>query len=314
MPHAILHLPRHQFDRFDPATPGFYGRLWRLLEARGWTVEPRRRARAEMPPEAGERAVHVIHQGVVRQAGVLNAGLSYLPGYWYLDPQGVFGESGIAEARFDPDSVAKTWAEGFAARLRVDLLAKGKTKHAQPARRTFEPGGIAVFLQGRSIPVERAAHMSETRMLGAILDGADDVPVWVKPHPRNADPEMRAELERLCKLHPNLSVVDAHVHDLLKAARVTCSLSSSVSFEGLVMGVPAVLFGRTDFHHCAVTLERPRGFAEAMARAEATDWPYARFLAWFLRKQCLSPAHGDWEARVMARMEAAWAEISGAAL
>ena len=144
--------------------------------------------------------------------------------------------------------------------------------------------------------------------------GAGDVPVRLKPHPRNADPEMRAELEGLRKLHPNLSVVDTHVHDLLKAARVTCSVSSSVSFEGLVMGVPAVLFGRTDFHHCAVTLETPRGFAEAMARAEATDWPYARFLAWFLRKQCLSPARGDWEARVMARMEAAWAEMSGAAL
>ena len=109
----------------------------------------------------------------------------------------------------------------------------------------------------------RVRYMSEPDMVRMILEGAGGRAVLVKPHPRNPDPGTLAELRGLARSWPNLKLVDANLHDMLTGAAACCSISSSVGIEAMLHKVPSIQFGRTDFHHCAVTVRPGDSFAES---------------------------------------------------
>jgi hypothetical protein len=84
---------------------------------------------------------------------------------------------------------------------------------------------------------------------------------------------------------------------------------SSLALEGMLHRVPAILFGRSDLHHCAVTVQRPEDWPQALQRALATDWPHDRYLLWFLRWQNVEAAR-PFLPKVLARMAGQGADFA----
>jgi hypothetical protein len=300
---VFIHRPRHQLSRDLMAEQGFYGMLARAFAARGHRVVQQQRRSIEDGPSYRVPGLHFVHQGLVRRAGVLNTGVAYLMPFWYADPRGLFSESSVAALAFDPDAVPDKAARGFHRRLRDRYVATRNSRYDQPRPvQRFDPGAIAVFLQGPSQPMERAALMSEPEMVARLLEGAGGRQILVKPHPRNPDRAALTAIRKLTGRRDNLRIVEANLHDMLAQAAVCCSVSSSVGLEAMLHRVPVLQFGRTDFHHAVVTVGPADDIVAALRRAEATDWPFERFLYWFLQGQMLNIARDDWFDRLRARL------------
>ncbi|MEQ9695432.1 hypothetical protein [Shimia sp. SDUM112013] len=303
MSRCFIHLPKHQLRRASPDSRGFYGDLYRHLASEGVDVRFCEREFIRAHETFEPEAFHFVHQGLVVLPNALNTGPSYLRDFWYADPRGVFGESSIRDMVFDPATVPDHRAEAFFGWLQKRIANKRLSKHTQPQERAaFGQGHVAVFLQGDSLPVMRAAHMSEVEMVQAILDGVPDRDILVKRHPRNEAPVTWAALQDMARGTPRLKLVDANLHDMLQGAVLSCSISSSVSVEAMLHRVPAMVFGRTDFHHCAVTIARPEDVAEGFEQALSTDWPFEHFLFWFFRGHCLDERARDWFGKLKKRM------------
>lgn len=303
MKRFVIHLPRHQLLGAPERTSGFYGTLRKDLTAAGAEVRYRERTslRAAVGYEA--EAFHFVHQGLVSAPNVLNTGLSYLPEFWYADPKGVFGFSSLYDEVFEPEHIPEARAEKFASWLRQRTLQRRLSKHAQPMRaQSFEPGGIAVFLQGPSLPVTRAAYVEERDMVRAIVAARGDRPVWIKRHPRNPDPETWDAIAPLVEATEGVTLVDAHVHDLLAAAALCVSVSSSVAVEAMLHDVPSLTFGRVDFHHCTQTVTSLTDVPYAIEAALNTRWPFAPFLFWFFRHHCLDMRADKWTQKLNTRL------------
>lgn len=309
----ILHMPGPMAAPDGSGLPGYLGRLFTTFTDAGARVAVRRRDPAALAAMEQTEDVHLVWQGRVRHPRVLNTAVAYLFPFWYLDPAGVYGASSLVTAPFDPATIDPRAAQAFFERQRNRLVARRESRIAQKREPTALPQhSIAIFLQGWSEPTERLRHMTEAEMLTAVLSDTGGRPVIVKPHPNTADPEtfeLIASLEGL----PGVTVTDANVHDMLAAADLSVSLCSSVALEGMLHRVPAVLFGRSDLHHCAETVRAPGDWVAARERALARDWPFEAFVHWFLAGNTVNAGAPDLWARTLDRIEAATG-LSAAAL
>ena len=299
----LIHLPRHMLAEIGDGRAHFYNRALAALRAMGARATLVPRAPGNPAPDPGDGDFHLIHQGTHRQANVLNTGMAYVAPFWYADPEGIYGDSSLARARFDPAAQPAAAADAFLARTHRRLAAGRRSRYAQKAERTeFPPGIVAVFLQGASDFTRRAAYMDSAAMVEGVL-AAGAGPVVVKPHPLGIDPALLARLRDLAG-QGRLTLSDANVHDILARACVTVSISSAVALEGMIHRVPAVLCGRSDLHHAAATARAPGQIAAAIEAARGRDWPHAAFLHWFLMQNMLSTGAEDFADQLRARLAA----------
>lgn len=302
MPGKILiHLPRHMLAEIADGRPHFYNHVLGALEGMGAEVAQVTRAPGNPAPDPDDGDFHLVHQGSHRQQNALNTGMAYVAPFWYADPLGIYGESSLFRAEFDPAEVDPGAAQRFFTRTHRRLALARRSRYEQKATRTgFPPGVVGVFLQGESDFTRRAAHLEEREMIeGALASGAG--PVVVKPHPLGSDPALAMWLEDQVKAG-RLTITDANVHDILARACVTLSISSAVALEGMLHRVPAVLCGRSDLRHCAVTAHRGADVAEAIDTARAGSWPFAAFLYWFLALNMLNTGADDFTDRLRGRI------------
>jgi hypothetical protein len=280
-----LHLPAHMLDNGAARMPQFYRRALEGLAGLGARVELCHRDidRLRAGPEGGH--LDLVHAAAVGRGQALTLGTAYLDRFFYADPEGIFFESSTMRARFRPDMVPEDRAADFLVDLRAQYVRPRRSRHVQPEAQAAFPGGhIALFLQDLSDPVERARHMTAAEMVDAVLAHRSGRMLVVKPHPRNSGPETEAILRRLTGV-AGVQITGANLHDILAGAAVSVSISSSVGLEGMLHGVPAVFFGQSDLHHCAVTVKRAGDWPAALDNAMTTRWPFAQFLLWFLRRR-----------------------------
>ncbi len=266
--------------------PSFYLRLLETLRALGATtaILPRDYDTLRAGPDGA--SFDLVHNGGLDRPQALNLAPAYLAGYYYLDPNGIYFESSIAAKPFDPSKIDPQWATPFAAQLRKTWVDARRSRYAQPEEvEGFGQGHIAIFLQDWSDPVERARYMTAEDMVKTVVQNADGRDVVVKPHPRNSARETQKIRQWLARNHPHVRVTKANIHDIMAGAAATVSISSSVALEGMLHRTPAILFGRSDLHHCAETVRTPADWPQALTRATTYDWPYDAFLLWFLRRQ-----------------------------
>lgn len=300
---VAIHLPKHQLGQGEPQINGFYGKLATQFRAAGTSVEFRQRDSIVADPMVFEDGVlHFVHQGVVKQANCLNTGIAYIPAFWYVDPSGVFGDSSVAGKKFRPETIDVTKARAFATRLRNRYIVARKSKYEQPETAVACPtGAISVFLQGRSLPVQRAQFVSELEMVRDVLQGAGDKPVLLKPHPRNPDSGVMEHATQLQAHYPNLQIVEANVHDMIANSMLCVSISSSVMVEAMMHGVPSVAYGQTDFHHAVQTAEHLGQFGDYAEMALNRKMGYAKYLFWFLQRQQVNIGHDRWWHKIQNR-------------
>ena len=305
-----LHVPRQMVNLAPGSTPQFYRRLLDQLQANGATTTVLHRDYEQLATVPEEGHFDLVHNGRLQRERALNLGVAYLGSFFYADPLGVFFESLITGMVFDPRSAPPEEARTFTAHLRRQWVDKRLSRLPQPVeKKGFGKGHIAVFLQDWSDPVERARYVDSETMVRTVAEQAGGHPVVVKPHPRYAGRETQKIRQHLRRNHPEVKVTDANVHDILAGAAATVSISSSVALEGMLHGVPAILFGRSDLHHCAETVRRPEDWPDALDRALNRDWPFDAFLYWFLRQQNID-ASRPFLGRILGRMATQGADFA----
>lgn len=298
---VVLHVPGPKAAPDGAALPGYMARLRRAFLEAGGQVEIRQRDLAALEAMGETLDLHLVWQGRIRHPRVLNTAPAYILPFWYLDPVGVFGASSLHDAHFEAPAQPEDAAKAFFERQRRRLVEGRQSRIIQPKEVTRLPkGAIAVFLQGWSEPTERPRHMPEDEMIEAVLADTGGRPVIVKPHPSTAD---LASFELIAKLkkRPGVTVTNANIHDMLAVADLSVSLCSSVALEGMLHRCPAVLFGRSDLHHCATTVTHAQDWPAARERALAQNWPYEAFIYWFLARNSINAGAPDLWAKSLER-------------
>lgn len=286
MTEVRLHVPGPMLDRDGAAVPPFYRRLLAMLRDCGAQTRIVRRDYDVLRAGIDGTSFDLVHNGGLDRTQALNLAPAYLAGFHYVDPKGIYFESAITTQAFHAGWIEAKYAVPFAAQLRARFVTARKSRHPQPqVPQVFGQGHIAIFLQDWSEPVERARYMTAEAMVRTVVKGAAGRPVVVKPHPRNSARETQKICQWLTRHHPAVQVTDANIHDILGGACATVSISSSVALEGMLHRVPAILFGRSDLHHCAETVTNAADWPQALDRALSRDWPFDAFLLWFLRRQ-----------------------------
>ena len=291
---VVLHLPAPMAAQSPLG--GFPAQLRDKLTAEGARVEIRPRDLKALSTMGETDDLHLIWQGRIHHPRALNLAVGYIFPFWYFDPMGVFGESSIAGKTFDPADQDPAAVADLRARLHRRLVIPRKSRFEQPETQEAIPEGcIAIFLQGWSEPTERLRYMPEEEMVAAVLAQTGGRPVVIKPHPNTRDLETFEMLAELGKSR-DVTISFGNIHDILARAAVSVSLCSSVSLEGMLHHCPAVLFGRSDFHHCATTVTRAGDWPTALQTALHTDWPYDAFLHWFLERNLLNASRTEFVA------------------
>ena len=269
----------------------YYVKLTEGLAARGHRVTLALHDRDSLFAEvAASRDFHIVDHGSLRHPRVLNTGIAYVYPFWNLDPWGIRALSSIAEKLFDPKAVDMAAATGFANRLRKRWVSTRKSRYEQPQHSANIPANcIAVFLQSEGHrDVMETCHLDLRQMVKALMARDDPRPIVIKPHPRDYDPTTRRFLARIAGRDARIQIADANIHDILAQAAVCVTINSAVGIEAMMQGVPVVLCGQTDFHHCAITVKTPAEMGPGIAQALARNWPHDAFLYWYFGLNCLN--------------------------
>ncbi|MEQ8432139.1 MAG: hypothetical protein RIB69_17060 [Roseovarius sp.] len=303
-PKLLIHVPGNLLDRHGQAGFGLYGRIAPDLRRMGLEVDFVERPSTTELGTYSKADFHLVHHGFLRRFNLLNCGIAYVWPYWYLDQRGVLCDSSMINATPRLAGVDGRQAEKFFNALHGKTVERGVSKYDQPERRApMGQGAIVVFLQGLSDPVLRSMHMMETEMLDLVMRYRQGRRVLIKPHPKFPDTIASAHALMLAENEPEVQVIDANIHDLLEGAYCSVSICSGASFEGLFHRVPAILFGRSDFAACAWTVRTEEEAERALKEIGSAEFPYERFLFWFLRKKMYNQRNPNLAARVLQRIK-----------
>jgi CDP-glycerol glycerophosphotransferase (TagB/SpsB family) len=124
---------------------------------------------------------------------------------------------------------------------------------------------------------------------------------YVKPHPLMTD-EQRTWLGKLCDRLPNATIVDASVHDIIRASAVIVSQNSAVGFEALMHRKPVITCARTDYAAASLVCTTTAELHDNIGRATShfADFPFEKYFYWFLGLNMQQPQNEDFAARAMA--------------
>ncbi len=299
----FIHLPASMLERHSEGEFGLYKRLLSYFKSRGIQVEIVERPSTTELSQLSKGAFHLVHHGRIKHPNVLNCGIAYFPDYWYVDPQGVLCDSSLGLKNPDYSTIETDKAQAFFYKLRKEYLETGVSKYAQPIRcESFGKGHIVVFLQGMSDPVARNMHMTEFEMLNLLVKQCSDRPILVKPHPKKENAASVMYAHAMAKKEPRLRVVTANVHDLLKDAYCSVSICSGASFEGFLHRTPAILFGRSDFGACSLTVQTEEELIHALKKVENCKFQYELFLFWFLKRRTFYVHDDNLPLRILRRI------------
>lgn len=241
-----------------------------------------------------------------RGARIFHAQPGYVPGYWYLDPEGYYWNASIARADFDPTGIDPAKALRFFRDLRRRSFRANLSKRPQPTRAAdpLPPAKAAIFVQDIERYRSPVHHLSTTQILETTA--ATGGRVYVKPHPLQ-DPEARAKLAAFCARFGNIEIIEASVHDIIAASEVIISQNSAVGFEALLHRKPVLTCAQSDYHHATLVCRTPQELQQNLARApeDLAGFPHAKYMYWMLVEQMLAPQARDFAERAWGRLLAA---------
>lgn len=294
MAKIILHLPE---DDVTEALAGRHLRLYRVIrdmaQVEGIALQIRPRARdltpaTRLPPDDrfNDGNLHIVDDRSVQAEGVLNCAVAYFWEFWHLDPKGTKAFSSIGDLPYDARAMPYARAVRFFDGQRAKLVEARKSKYGQKAEVSKLPeGALAVFFQGHFPLRQGATRFDDLAMLEVVRQYAGNRPIVVKPHPLVNDPFTLASVQAL--RDDRLIITDANVHDILARCAATVSINSTVALEGYLHRKPAILFGRSDFHHIAGRVDRPEDFPEVLTAQLGRNGGFAQYLAWYFLRHCL---------------------------
>ena len=236
---------------------------------------------------------------------ILHALPSYIWGFWYFDEVGVFWNSSIRFSRFHPDDVDAAKADYFFNGVTGYMLRENVSKIPQEPRmhQPLQPAAAVIFCQEIDGRADRSHYLTTEQMIRTTAAHTRGQTVYVKLHPAQSKAARRAILT-VCNDFPHLRVTDASVHDLIQAADLVVTQNSAAGFEALMQKRPVIACAKSDFWHATLTAKTAADLRDALSYgAEAmADFPFEKYLYWFLDRHCLEPAKDIFAARAWARI------------
>lgn len=310
MGHFLFHLPGSWLSPFGDGVLPFYQKLFDGLDARGvaWDTCVLDRETA-LDRVDRDDAFHIINHGRINHPRVLNSGIAYVYPFWNMDPCGIRAFSSIGDTKFHAGDVDGDIARPFFRRLRKRLVLGRTSRYAQPdGVAEVAQDCIAVFLQseGHRI-VGETCYLDRWQMVETVLAVVDG-PVVIKPHPRDRYPETAKRLAQLVARHPNLTVSEANIHDVIAASTHVVTINSAVGIEAYLHRKPVILCGQSDFHHIAQVAHNAQDlgrFLKQEKRAKAYD----KYVYWYFAQHCLSTVEPDLVDRFLDRVRGQGYEV-----
>ena len=296
MAEALILLDGEMLESARAGRHNFIARLHAAARSGGMEVryEPDGglgRARAMLP------GVHAaVHMGKpVGASGVtLRRAIRYP--FWTIERTNLRWEWDVARAAFErargpePERFAAFWRE---------RLMEG------PAMRG---DAVLVPLQGRLGAKRSFQTMSPVEMVRRVLE-VTDRPVIVTLHPNetHTEEEMRPLLALAVEHSGRMRLETGGAERHLRACAFVATMNSSVAFLGYLMGRPAALFARAEFHHLAANVSE-LGAVRALWTAEdmvAERPDFDGYVHWFWQLGCVNAGRPEAEERIAGRLRAA---------
>lgn len=298
---VVFHLPKQFHDNYLELTHlALFHKIHELVTTRGGEIEVRRRHEALRAPQRTDWSdyleaenLHIIENGMVQQVNALNTALAYIPPYFHLDAQGVLADSSAGNADYDAARVNAVLASSKFRSLQDRLVKKRRSRYGPKEDVTeISKGCIAVFLQGDNPHRQGTAYCDNETLLRTVAESAGGRTVVVKAHPISKQLDDAQLILQLLQEGLPVEGTDANVHDILRQCAVTVSYNSAVAIEGFLHSKPAILFGKSDFHHVAETVRTPEDFPNALSTALTSHHDYAKYLHWYFSQFAVSV--DDW--------------------
>ena len=215
--------------------------------------------------------------------------------FWQIQRSDKRWEWDVATTPFDPatcpDAEANRFFGYWRKRICGDLLGD-----------IADEGFIYIPLQGRVTEQRSFQSCTPLEMIAKTRAACPNHQIIATLHPKE---QYRAqELEHLhaCAAADPLLRIETGGRDMfLPQCEFIVPLTSSVAFDGMFFGKPAVLFGRTDFHHLARDGQDPRAFENITGHAPDNS----NYLWWVRQHMAINAGHESAEAKIAAKLSAA---------
>lgn len=231
--------------------------------------------------------LHIIDDRSISHPNVLNAGVAYFWGFWHLDPKGIKAFSSIGDLEYDESLVPEDEANIFYKTLVEKYVHKRLSKYDQEKEiKRFPKKSIGLFFQGNYPKKSGASKYSDIDILDMLINVAGDRNIIVKPHPLSSDISDIIEAAQRSESDKRVIITDANVHDILKSVDITVSNNSTVALEGFLHNKPAIILGKSDFHHAAFRVDDENRLYHILK--EKNNKPnFINYLFWYFRMNCL---------------------------
>ena len=237
--------------------------------------------------------------------GRLHAMPTYIWGFWYLDEVGVHWNSSLRLSRFCAEEIDFDKAEYFFNGVTGYMLRENVSKFPQEVRmkNPMQEAAAVVFCQEIEDYRNRSHYLTTEQMIRTTAATCREEQVYVKPHPSQTK-TARKEIMDIAADYQNVTISDASVHDLIDASSMVVTQNSAAGFEALMQKRCVITCGKSDYWHATLTPKKERDLREALkfGPEALADFPYEKYLYWFLDRNCLEPAKDDFEKRVWDRI------------
>lgn len=281
MKNMSFHLTRYHFEMVMRDKHEYFGNLIEALKLHGMKVQIQR-----IEPDTAITAgllddyalldhLHVDRDNIltIQRAG-------YVP-YWSVEkgtsPEGFR----LYSKSFSEDEVKKGSAKKFAAELRSRIIG---------AKKPIEERGDAVLavVQERPSHQLKSGSYSQFDMFRKLREKEPNREIYLKLDD-NVELTSRDEqaLEEIAK------EIDAQIDEdpvslSMRRARYIATLNGALGFQGMVWGVPTLLFGKADYHHLQTSVDNFDNLDDAFEAVLGPVPHYDRYLKWYLDENMIS--------------------------
>lgn len=295
-----MYLERGLRERAEVGKHPFIARIAGILQGAGYRVEYRPDSETERLKSATRRGYSLFHMKEPTHDRALTFRRVYHYPFWAIEPTGERWNWTVAHSVFPADSVPRKEADRFY-RFWQKRLFGADTAQATRA------GFIYVPLQGRLLDHRSFQTCAPLDMLRAVMAHFPDRSVVAALHPNET--YCQAELQALQDLvdrNSGLDIRTGGMQSLLAGCDFTVTQNSAVAFSGFFYGKPAVLFGRSDFHHIAANVGT-LGVSQALQAGDRMAPDYAGYIHWFWQKMSINAGHPSAEDKIrQAFLRAGW--------
>ena len=210
--------------------------------------------------------------------------------FWQIERTEKRWEWDVARTVFDPESVDQKEANRFYNYWRKRLFNRSVPED--------DDGFIYMPLQGRLLNQRSFQMCTPIEMIERTLATFPNYKIVATLHPKEiySVRELNA-VEHLESTYPNLEVRTGQMEVLLDRCSFVVTQNSSIAFNGYFFEKPAVLFGKIDFHHIALS-----GASMKCADQIAVHKPnFAAYVYWFWQDQAINAGHKNAERKIKDR-------------